>query len=1319
MINRKNHIFRTLTWAALLCGSFSASALPNVSGKPAAPPPTAKGSLKGTAALCDAATANIDLDINNVRARLMDGGDMWWNQGTSTAAYEVPKGSGKSSLFAGSIWVGGYDEQGNLKVCAQTYRQGGQNDYWPGPLDRTTNTIDKATCSEWDKFWKVNKSDLLAFNELYKASSGVPSDDPKYDAINQWPAAGNKKAIGKSGAQLSLLQNGPVGQSYAPFIDANGDGLYNTDDGDYPDINGDQYIWWVFNDAGNAKTETNTGSIGMEVQTSAFAYSTKNYMNDATFYNYRLINRGTLNLTSTYMATWTDADLGYAYDDYIGCDTSRGLGVLYNAKVPDGNGEVTSYGAQVPMVGVDFFIGPKLDTIINGVVTVLDTLDMTVFNYFDNDNTPTGNPNGGFEIYRIMTGYNRQGAHLHNDFAAGPGSTGYGTGELTNFAYFGSPRAGDNEWSQCTCGLTQKDRRFVHSSGPFTLHSGGITNDVTIGVVWVSDVGGCPNATFSRIRAADDLAQGLFNDKFKTIEGPHAPDMTVREADRSLIFYLTNDNPASNNYHEKYGYDTARQYHESTSLMRNFPDSLYKFEGYRVFQLKNSSITAAQIFNQNGEVDNSLAVEVFQTDIKNNVTSIVNYTKNPDKGLNIYDAAVKVTGKDSGIVHSFRLTNDAFAKGQDSRFVNYHNYYFIAISYAYNNFKEFSYSNTDSTQATPYLESSKGAGSKNNPVIAAMPNPSNGNTGTYDSAKFGEGVVIKRLEGIGNGTNAISMDDSSETVALLNNVVPFTTYKQGEGPVDIRVIDPRMIKPYNWELYLTGTLLSDTARGLNGATSGWTLVGTNPETGSQDTIYSQDNISAANEQILAKYGLSVNIKQVVRPGEDQVNRDGYITSSVTFADPGKLWLFGVNDGENTSYTNWIRSGKSTDTSTRCNWKDNSKDTVGQFYETLFSNTPLLRGTWAPYALTATELRGQCGFGVAYNSASQGSLYNLPSIDVVFTSDKSKWTRTAVIELQDDPSLSDGKQVKFSLRRHASWNLGIDNNGNAAYATDPQDTGMSWFPGYAINQSTGERLNIIFGEDSYLKSENGADMIWNPSSNIIDPATGNVLFAGKHYIYVLSSRYDKDSQFIKLLSGSSFQKNSAYSAAQWVGLPAVTPGYKLLSLQDGLIPTETRLRFRIEAPYKKYVPVADMQLRNGGLPLYSFSTTNIAPKPLTDANNPYYNDHQALLDRIRVVPNPYYGYTGYEKNRLDTRVRITNLPNRATINIYSLDGTLIRRIEHISNTDNSQGFEDWDIRNAKGLQIASGMYMIHVQAEGMGETIIKWFGAMRPVDITTY
>ena len=47
---------------------------------------------------------------------------MWWN--LSDVQYEIPKGSGLNSLF-GSLWIGGVDAGGQLKVAsAMTYRQG-------------------------------------------------------------------------------------------------------------------------------------------------------------------------------------------------------------------------------------------------------------------------------------------------------------------------------------------------------------------------------------------------------------------------------------------------------------------------------------------------------------------------------------------------------------------------------------------------------------------------------------------------------------------------------------------------------------------------------------------------------------------------------------------------------------------------------------------------------------------------------------------------------------------------------------------------------------------------------------------------------------------------------------------------------------------------------------------------------------------------------------------------------------------------------------------------------------------------------------------
>ena len=66
--------------------------------------------LKETAAGCSPASAFDWLDINNVRARINTGGDMWWDlPGGVGAKYFIPKAGTATSMFSGALWIGGLD----------------------------------------------------------------------------------------------------------------------------------------------------------------------------------------------------------------------------------------------------------------------------------------------------------------------------------------------------------------------------------------------------------------------------------------------------------------------------------------------------------------------------------------------------------------------------------------------------------------------------------------------------------------------------------------------------------------------------------------------------------------------------------------------------------------------------------------------------------------------------------------------------------------------------------------------------------------------------------------------------------------------------------------------------------------------------------------------------------------------------------------------------------------------------------------------------------------------------------------------------------
>ncbi|MDG1476442.1 MAG: hypothetical protein P8Q14_04800, partial [Vicingaceae bacterium] len=159
---------------------------------------------------CSNAVANASLQLNNVRTRIdATGGSMWQDRAGGFAEYEVPKRNNVddpkfTSIFAGALWMGGTDVNGQLKIAAVTFRADG-NDFWPGPLDRTTAEINSDQCSVFDQFWGVSRAQVDEFVAQYDCSQDpncdVSTEFPGYqipDVIREWPAKGN--VVQKGGA---------------------------------------------------------------------------------------------------------------------------------------------------------------------------------------------------------------------------------------------------------------------------------------------------------------------------------------------------------------------------------------------------------------------------------------------------------------------------------------------------------------------------------------------------------------------------------------------------------------------------------------------------------------------------------------------------------------------------------------------------------------------------------------------------------------------------------------------------------------------------------------------------------------------------------------------------------------------------------------------------------------------------------------------------------------------------------------------------------------------------------------------------------------
>jgi hypothetical protein len=245
------------------------------------------------------------------------------------------------------------------------------------------------------------------------------------------------------------------------------------------------------------------------------------------------------------------------------------------------------------------------------------------------------------------------------------------------------------------------------------------------------------------------------------------------------------------------------------------------------------------------------------------------------------------------------------------------------------------------------------------------------------------------------------------------------------------------------------------------------------------------------------------------------------------------------------------------------------------------------------------------------------------------------------------------------------------------------------------------------------------MLWNPTANLTQKL-GSYAAGGMHVLYVLADSAVIDNQMLDLTyKGDAIEdhplksamenmnraiiRSSVWGSMTWCTIGLLSGNEYAFDTYDQ-IPTEVKVEVRVQSPFAQS---ADSE--NDGNPLYEFSMDGFQSitNDLSVANT--------ALDQIRVVPNPYYGSSGYEDGQLDNIVKITNLPPRCEINIFMPNGTLVRTI----NKDNSLTFTEWDLKNEFNVPIASGIYLLHIDAGAAGQKVIKWMGSLRPVDLNAF
>lgn len=211
----------------------------------------------------------------------------------------------------------------------------------------------------------------------------------------------------------------------------------------------------------------------------------------------------------------------------------------------------------------------------------------------------------------------------------------------------------------------------------------------------------------------------------------------------------------------------------------------------------------------------------------------------------------------------------------------------------------------------------------------------------------------------------------------------------------------------------------------------------------------------------------------------------------------------------------------------------------------------------------------------------------------------------------------------------------------------------------INVADGRQLVARFLENQGPPPAPNANGIWDPST------AGD---GGREFVWVDSTTYQPvtdptftdDSTNVDILQGS---------------LPLLYE-FASRSLTGSLPANGDKIVFQTSIPAK----VSDT---------FTFSTTRANQFNAALAKNE--------LNQVLAVPNPYFNHSTYELNQFNHVMKFTHLPVQCTLRIFNLAGDLIRTIEKNDNTSQVT----WDLLTDHGLPVASGIYIYHVTAPGVG------------------
>nr|MBC8485416.1 hypothetical protein [Bacteroidota bacterium] len=329
----------------------------------------------------------------------------------------------------------------------------------------------------------------------------------------------------------------------APYVDVNNNGQYDPGI-DKPGIkDAEQTLFACLTDGFPEEHSVGEGFGGgtqpvmAQVQLTAWGYNRLG-LEDVIFVKWDIINKNSSVWDSLYMSIVVDPDLGWADDDYVGCDTSLNLGYCYNGDDDDDIAQsIYAYGLHPPAFGMDFFRSP-----VNFNVNPPDTLGLTSFVYFICTgcggppcvNDPNGEPVGA---YNFLKGIKKDRTPWYNPL----------TGLRTEFCYPGDPESGigwtEFDGSVLNCNgdsITSNnvittnppyDARFIMNTGAdnFRMNPG---DTQTIILAQLMARGSNNLNSVTKLKELDRKVQYIFDKDFNVISEPIPPRVNISYKDK-------------------------------------------------------------------------------------------------------------------------------------------------------------------------------------------------------------------------------------------------------------------------------------------------------------------------------------------------------------------------------------------------------------------------------------------------------------------------------------------------------------------------------------------------------------------------------------------------------------------------------------------------------------------------------------------------------------------------------------------------------------------------------------------------------------------